>query len=344
MMTTLGFDVDSLNKSGLSFAAAYAQGYRACYIKLGGNNMSGNEPYMMNGYHAQVDAAFAAGFTQVGSYWMVGGHDPAGAGRFYKANRDPRCTFDVIDNENIDYGNLWSSAECGVFLDVIRSPDPWHYANKSTGGWGSQRSWPELVSRNVKGLVAFYNGSPFTNVGVNYPASMIKGHQFTSSASIGGLGSVDADAFTDDAFAAASPVATVTEDDMALICAKDQPGAPVYIFAPGFVKHLADPSQLQAAIWSTRLGQPDRFDNNDFQRTIWNYGLDEYTFEQVIGLSHGTNPDGTPNTNGGGKLWASALTSGGNVVPEIDYEKLASLIKVPQAYQIDSIPGKAVAA
>lgn len=224
-MTVFGFDVDSYNKGGLSFAQAYAQGYRACYIKLGGNNLSGNNPYMMNGYHAQVNAAFAAGFTEVGNYWMVGGHDPARSGAFYRGNRDPRTTFDVIDNESIDYGNLWSSAECGVFLDVIQSPDPWHYANKSTGGWGSQGSWPELVARNVKGLVAYYNGSPFTNVGVNYPADRIKGHQYTSSATIGGLGLVDADAFTDDAFNQAKKQPPKGDDSVLVLISTPAPAA-----------------------------------------------------------------------------------------------------------------------
>lgn len=208
-MTISGFDVDALNKP-ISFDRAFSQGFRACYIKMGGNNLSGNAPYLMTsngGYQGQVNQAFSAGFGIVGSYWMVGGHSPAASADFYAAHRDPRTVFDVIDNESIDAGNVWSDAECAAFIDRLASKDlpnfnPWNYANKSD--WNAH-SWPELQRRGVKGLVAYYNNSPLQNIGVNYPSSLIFGHQYTSSATIGGINSVDADIFTDNAFASSTP-------------------------------------------------------------------------------------------------------------------------------------------
>jgi len=66
--------------------------------------------------------------------------------------------------------------------------------------WNAQ-SWPGLAARKIKAHVAIYNGSPFTNiVPRTYPAELVLAHQYTSSASIGGLRNVDANAFADNAF------------------------------------------------------------------------------------------------------------------------------------------------
>jgi hypothetical protein len=84
--------------------------------------------------------------------------------------------------------------------------------------WNTQR-WPGLEARGIKAIVALYNGAPFTNVNPRtYPAELIVGHQFTSSASIGGLGAIDENVFTDDAFAGGGSTPTESgETDMRYI-------------------------------------------------------------------------------------------------------------------------------
>lgn len=284
-MTITGFDVDSYNKPGLNFQAAFAQGYRACYIKLGGNNLPGNDAYSMSGYQTMVNAAFAAGFEMVGNYWMVGGHNTAASAGMYRSVRDPQTTFDVIDNEKIDSGNVWSSGECGTFLDGISGVphySPWHYANKSD--WNAQ-SWPDLAARNVKGIVAYYNGSPFTNIGVNYPASLIKGHQFTSSATLGGLANIDADAFADDAFAT---VSMQGDSDMQIITIPEW-GGQTYVVGVGYIAYLSTPGQLNAVcaamFRSTDLKQyVVKIGAGDVQALMNAFGLGQFVAQDVHDL------------------------------------------------------------
>jgi len=326
-MTIWGFDVDSYNKAGFAFQTARAQGYTCALIKFGGMNLPGNAPYMMNGYHAFAQAALDVGFDIVGDYLVTGGSNPAAAAQFWLRNRHGGLDFHELDNEKLDSGNPFNDGQACVYFDTIgTATDRWMYGSRDSL-WNAG-SWSGLASRKIKAHVAIYNGSPFQNiVPRTYPAELVLAHQFTSSASIGGLGAIDANAYADHAFVT-SNTQTVVEEDMALICAKDQPGKPVFLFAPGYVKHLADPAQEQAAVWSTRLGAADQFDNNDFQRTIWNYGLQEYSFDQVVGLSRGTNPDGTPNTNGGGILWASAVSGGASAA--IDYDQLGASIAAHQ--------------
>lgn len=198
------FDADSLNKPGLNFATAKAQGYTHCYIKLGGNNMPGNAPYVMSsngGYRGMVQRALDAGLV-VGNYWVTGGNDPVYAARFYLANRDPRTSFDVLDNETLDAGRSWSDSEAAAFFDTLSSAglsDLWQYGSRDSL-WNSAQ-WVALQARGIKAIVAIYNGQPLTNCYPRtYPSALVKGHQYTSSASIGGIGLVDANAFTADAF------------------------------------------------------------------------------------------------------------------------------------------------
>lgn len=230
-MTIWGFDVDSLNKPGLNFYTARAQGYTHCYIKLGGCNLYGNDPYLMTsngGYKGMVDRAIAAGFV-VGNYFVTGGNDAARAARFYLANRDPRSSFDVLDNETLDYGNIWDDGGCCVWVDTLAAAgltDLWVYGSRDAL-WNAHQ-WPGLMARQSKGLVALYNGSPFYNlIPRTYPAALVKGHQFTSSASIGGIGNVDADAFTDDAFTVRQAPPTSKGDAVYVYGNQKNPNAPV---------------------------------------------------------------------------------------------------------------------
>lgn len=198
-MTISAFDVDSYNKPGFDFGAAFAEGYRAGYVKLGGDNIP---RYCSGGYTNFMDRFTGAGFAHRGSYWVTGGYDPAGSARFYLANRDPRTTFDVLDNETLDDGRSWSDAEACEFFDVLIAAgltDLWQYGSRDSL-WNTH-AWPGLEARGIKAIVAIYNGTPFSNVYPRtYPAELVQGHQFTSSASIGGLGAVDENAFVDHAF------------------------------------------------------------------------------------------------------------------------------------------------
>jgi hypothetical protein len=223
------FDADSANKPGLNFYTARAQGFTHCYVKLGGNNMAGNRPYRMNGYTDFVNRAIAAGLV-VGNYWVTGGGDTVGAANFYLANRDPRTSFDVLDNEHLDSGRTWSDGEAATFFDVLASAglsDLWHYGSRDAL-WNAGGSWPYLQQRKIKALVALYNGSPFVNVNPRtYPSALVKGHQYTSSASIGGIGLVDADAFTSDAFSAPKAPPTSKGDVVYVYGNQKNPNAPV---------------------------------------------------------------------------------------------------------------------
>lgn len=228
-MTIWAFDADSLNKPGLDFNLARAQGYTHCYVKLGGNNISGNRPYRMNGYTDFVNRAVAAGIV-VGNYWVTGGGDTVGAANFYLANRDPRTSFDVLDNETLDSGRQWSDGEAATFFDVLSTAglrELWQYGSRDAL-WNAGGSWPYLQARGIKAIVAIYNGSPFTNCyPATYPSALIKGHQYTSSLSIGGAGLVDADAFTDDAFTVPKPPPTSKGDVVYVYGNQKNPNAPV---------------------------------------------------------------------------------------------------------------------
>jgi hypothetical protein len=74
---------------------------------------------------------------------------------------------------------------------------------------------------------------------------------------------------------------------MAVIRATETGG--IFLFSVGYVKHLADIGEVQAALRTERLGTWDDFDRLDFQRSIWNYGLEEYSVDQVLALA---NPAG----------------------------------------------------
>jgi hypothetical protein len=103
-----------------------------------------------------------------------------------------------------------------------------------------------------------------------------------------------------------APISQPTEEDVALVQAKDRPGQPIFLFAPGYVKHLATGDQVSAAQYTTRLGQPNYSSDQEFQDTIWNYGLEEYTVDQVLEIATNRNPDGSvKDYNKGGMLIAS---------------------------------------
>ncbi len=194
------FDVDSYNKGGFDFRLAKQAGYDTGYIKLGGDNLSPR--YRGTGYPAQFERMVNAGITNRGSYWVTGGYDPVASARFYLANRDPRTTFDVLDNEVLDDGRAWSDAEACAFFDVLLAAgltNLMQYGSRDAL-WNAGQ-WPGLQRRGIKAIVALYNGSPWQNITPRtYPAELVVGHQFTSSARIGGLSAVDENVFVAHAF------------------------------------------------------------------------------------------------------------------------------------------------
>lgn len=203
-----GFDVDSYNKPNFNFDGAFNEGYGVAIIKLGGNNLSGNAPYRMNGYWDFV--AKRAKFPVRGDYWVTGGHDPKRAAIFYAQNRSADTNLDLLDNETLDSGNPWSDSECCVFFDTLASfklpnYNPWAYGSK-IALWRSWAPWPGLAARGIKNLTAFYNGDPMSNIATSaYPEELTQGHQWTSSATIGGSRNIDADAFAVGAFDTPKP-------------------------------------------------------------------------------------------------------------------------------------------
>lgn len=205
--TSKGFDVDSYNKPNFNFDAAFNEGYGTAIVKLGGNNLSGNQPYRMNGYPDFANKQ--ARFPIRGAYWVTGGGNPYAAAVFYAQNRAPWTNFDLLDNETLDSGNPWNDAQACIFFDTLASfrlpgYNPWQYGSRDSL-WKSWGPWPGLQARKVLALIALYNGAPLQNIGTNYDGALTKGHQWSSSATIGGSGNIDANAFTPDAFAAPIP-------------------------------------------------------------------------------------------------------------------------------------------
>jgi hypothetical protein len=200
--TTRGFDVDSYNKPNFNFDAAFNEGYGTAIVKLGGNNLAGNQPYRMNGYPDFANKQ--AKFPVRGAYWVTGGGNPYAAAVFYAQNRAPWTNLDILDNEKLDSGNPWNDSQACIFFDTLASfklpnYNPWQYGSRDSL-WKSWGPWPGLQARKVLALVALYNGAPLQNIGTNYDGALTKGHQWTSSATIGGSGNIDANAFTLDAF------------------------------------------------------------------------------------------------------------------------------------------------
>jgi hypothetical protein len=276
-----GFDVDSLNKTGFDFKKAYAQGYRVAMVKFGGMNLAGNAPYMMNGYHAFVDAAVDAGFKTVVDYIVTGGSNPEAAAKYWLANRHGAVVAHELDNETLDYGNTWTDGQACAYFDAVKPSgvDRWMYGSRDAlwkaGAWGG------IASRKIKAHIAFYNGSPFTNINPgNYPTELILGHQWTSSASIGGLTAVDADAFAVNAF---TPTKT-RRHSVSIGKATSYSWGPVFLFGPGYVRHIPNASQLATALAMEGISAPVNLNAQGIKNAIYNYSIRE-SLDAVIELS-----------------------------------------------------------
>jgi hypothetical protein len=221
-----GPDVSS-NQSSFDFNLAYAQGHRACYIKLGGENIP---EYESASYPARFAAAVAAGFI-VGSYWITGGHDPVQAAGYYcdRLARNSLGDFHVLDNETLDNGNTYNDAEAAAFIRTEQARlggDPrrfFMYASESTLAAGS---WAETRATGCQALVAWYGQPPLAFGGIGaWPAAQIGGHQYADNANVGGWPNTDLNAWKDDALTFTTvtgggpipitPIEETEEDDMA---------------------------------------------------------------------------------------------------------------------------------
>lgn len=284
-MTIFGFDVDSYNKAGFAFQTAKNQGYRVALVKFGGMNLAGNAPYMMNGYHAFAQAALDVGFDFVGDYLVTGGSNPAAAAQFWLRNRHGGLSFHELDNEKLDDGNPWNDGQACVYFDTIgTAADRWMYGSRDSL-WNAG-SWPGLASRKIKAHVAIYNGSPFQNVVPRtYPADLVLAHQYTSSASIGGLGAVDANAFADNAFI--TKLTPGRGDDMEVISSTSD--GRVYAVTPGRIRYLPTPAALNGALalaYNSLDTTNVRFlADTTFMEALASYGLGEFTQAQMKALT-----------------------------------------------------------
>lgn len=212
----IGPDTNSY-KVGFDYRLAKAQGCTVTYVKLGGNNISGNAPYFSDSYATFVDDARAAGYSNVGHYWVVGGNDMEGAARFFAARIRNRQASDffVLDNEQLDAGRRWTDAESARWFRVVG--DLFGYKNLFLYGSRDndlgRHAWPECLALGVKVISAVFNNRPLTNyVPSTIPASAVKGHQYTSSANVGGKIAIDMNAFLDDAFAGGGAAPTKRKD------------------------------------------------------------------------------------------------------------------------------------
>jgi hypothetical protein len=203
----IGPDTNSW-KVGFNYPLARAQGCTVTYVKLGGNNLAGNVPYYSDSYPGFVDNARAAGY-RVGHYWLTGGSSPEASAQFFTARIRNRQASDfyVLDNEALDSGRRWTDSESARFFRVVG--DAFGYGNLFLYGARDndlgRHTWPETLALGVKVISANFNNRPLVNyVPATIPASAVKGHQYTSSASVGGMTNIDMNAFTDDAFVGSS--------------------------------------------------------------------------------------------------------------------------------------------
>jgi len=349
---TRGFDVDSYNKPNFNFDAAFNEGYGTAIVKLGGNNLSGNQPYRMNGYPGFANKQ--AKFPIRGAYWVTGGSDPYRAAVFYAQNRAPWTNLDILDNEKLDSGNPWNDSQACVFWDTLASfslpnYNPWQYGSRDAL-WKSWGPWPGSQARNIRALIAFYNGAPLSNINPgNYPAGLVKGHQWSSSVTIGGNGNIDANAFTSDAF---SGIAERRRPPMAVVFTVPDWNGQVYIAEQGRIEYITDPQRLNVAlIFATgRLNAADicSIGGGDIQALLDEMGMGDFTAQQVHDLPNTGSKfivaswldvSKAPSARVDEKILAEALVAAGigGTTPE-QIKQITDAIAASQKAVVDSIP------
>lgn len=241
-MTILGVDLSS-NNSVFDFALGYQQGVRACYVKLGGDNIP---RYVSGSYQARVDASRAHGMI-TGHYWVTGGHDPEAAAQFFVRNlRNVQPgDFFVLDNEKLDDGNMYSDDEAARWIRTVQAlvgGSPRRVFMYASGSPMKSSSWAAVRATGAQALVAWYDIGQwgFPQPLGSWPAEQIGGHQYTSGANLGNGGRIDANVFKDNAFTfttTAAPIIIGDTEMPTIVQVADVPGKPLYAVSPGAIAH-----------------------------------------------------------------------------------------------------------
>jgi len=287
---------------------------------------------------AQLDGALSSG-KRAGFYHFISTDNPVAQADFFCAQTAGFFWRAVPFLDWEGAGMALGVAGARAFIDRVRSNMgvlPPIYMSLSPA---SQSQYRALVDAGLwvayganYGTPQGYEGAPASSSSGVWPSAQLR--QFTSAGRLPGYGaSLDLDVFygdgpTWDAIATGHNTSAPTplEEDVALVQAIDRPGQPVYLFAPGYVKHLASSDQVSAAQYTTRLGSPNQSHDQEFQDTIWNYGLEEYSVDQVLEIATNLNPDGTvQNYNRGGMLLASWNDVRKAAEPTLGAEQIASM-------------------
>lgn len=217
-------------QQNLDLNLPWADGYRANYCKLGGDN---NPRYKSSYYDGLVDRSRAIGY-RVGHYWVPDtGSEPNGAADFYVNNlRNVNKTSDffVLDNESYP-GNdpdgpgprrdsiMYTDEQAAAWVERVKArlSVPGNQVLVYYGLADARaRTHDKVLATGANFIIAAYSYEPFAFAAPsNIPMSRIVGHQ-TGGKIWGGI-PTDINSFTDNAFSY-SPIPTTTEDeDMILI-------------------------------------------------------------------------------------------------------------------------------
>lgn len=327
-MTLVGIDVSSYQPANIT---AIVPGDFAIVKATEGVD------YVSSTCVAQMQGAFATG-KRAGFYHFISTDDPIRQADFFCAQTAGFFWRAVPFLDWEGPGMALGAPGARAFVDRVRSNMgvlPPIYMSLSPA---MQDQYRALVDAGL--WVAYganydtpqgYEGAPASSSSGVWPFAAMR--QFTSAGQLPGYsGRLDLDVFYGDgpawdAYAGGStPQPQPLEDDVALIQAIDRPGQPVYLFAPGYVKHLATLDQVSAAQYTTRLGTPNQSHDQEFQDSIYNYGLEEYTVDQVLEIATTRNPDGTvKDYNRGGMLIASWNDIRKTAQPTLGADQIASM-------------------
>jgi hypothetical protein len=214
-------DVASSQKY-LDFTKPLADGYTACYVKLGGDNVP---RYVAPNYVAQVDRARELGY-RIGHYWVPDtAQDPVGAAQYMvsKLRGWTKRDFIVLDNESYS-GNdpdgsgprvnsvKYTDAQCAAFVNEIKRllsiPGNQVLVYHGLADARSMQHTSQLAT-GCNFIIAAYSYAAFTFELTTIPAERVMGHQTSSTKSwpttTGGTVDVDINAFKDNAFAYDTP-------------------------------------------------------------------------------------------------------------------------------------------
>ena len=196
------------SQANLDFALAYSQGFRACYVKMGGDNV---DTYVAPWYASQVDRARAAGFI-VGHYWVPDAN-PADADLIDTPTQQADYMIDrlhdwrpgdfiVLDNEALDGAWLFTDAQAAEFEARVKARlgIPGRQVKTYLGlNDARTRSWPALLATGTQFIIAAYSYPPMELPDIpTIPRARIDGHQYGGRL----IGAVvtDTNLFVDDAF------------------------------------------------------------------------------------------------------------------------------------------------